>query len=683
MKYAYLATSIPFFGVIIISLLLSINTGQYTVTGVLLTEEHEPVAGRQVTLVDEQDEPLASVLSDSRGEFSIQYEGQPVSAVQEDNDGRPSKFRLGASYPNPFNPQATVPFYATEPIRATISVYNVIGRQVAQTRQDIGQGVNEIHVNLGEGLAQGTYLLRVTGQDFTETESMMFLSSGRSGSKRAEISVRSGGGLVGKQFAELQDFAQTVGGDGFRVVVEAEEEYEKKEIGIPVNQDYDLGIQIMVPGGEPRTILSFRGHPNISPDAFPSDARRWYDRLLEAAAHPDPGYSAEEIAAWDENDYEGGNLYQYGRGLSTYLHNLLIGLRVTGDLHFLDKIDTITEIMREQLAVEYVDYPGGLRDGEYQGHLLFTPNPNDGYLKWFHMRHGPPNPGESWGTDLHIMNERLTHSTIAAIAFAFRMNTGMPSPGGVDYVERADFWEDYFRNHFEAKWRERHQRSVMEYPLIEPTRFTNSHSHIHMGRLHQYSYQLAELRGAGKDTELAEMQRFIDQHMESVVDDVATPDGDAVVIPAGIEAWGASSSSVARLQSTTYVRYIVNALVDLHLEGYVEGLHNDIDSEYLAGVARALVHFVDDGDPENTGDRFAQSMGGDRERGGLVFDDTQNSRISESRFFTSSFGHVARWDDSGKLAEILEEMYYRREGTHSRPRNTAVPAQMLLNHAPQ
>lgn len=139
MKYFYTTQTVPFFLVICSAILLTgsitnakqtrsapdspiVNSTTYQVTGTLVNNMGEPVAGHGVYLYDENAEGIASDRSDSLGRFLLSYEAEPVSTDPADgpDTGRrtshqkPSGFNLGSSYPNPFNPRTRIPFQVPE-----------------------------------------------------------------------------------------------------------------------------------------------------------------------------------------------------------------------------------------------------------------------------------------------------------------------------------------------------------------------------------------------------------------------------------------------------------------------------------------------------------------------------------------------------------------------------------------
>ena len=92
--------------------------------------------------------------------------GQPT-AVQTPTIVRPAQYRLGDSYPNPFNPAVVIPLdLATDAARVSLSVYDVLGRRVRQLWQGpLGAGAHRFtwdgRDEEGKGVAAGVYIYKV------------------------------------------------------------------------------------------------------------------------------------------------------------------------------------------------------------------------------------------------------------------------------------------------------------------------------------------------------------------------------------------------------------------------------------------------------------------------------------------------------------------------------------------
>src|SRR5690606_22663311 len=151
-------------------------------------------------------------------------------------------------------------------------------------------------------------------------------------------------------------------------------------------------------------------------------------------------------------------------------------------------------------------------------------------------------------------------------------------PNGVDYGERAEFWTDYLVNHFEAKWRERHDVPWPEFPFIVRP---HMHETTEFIRYHHY---MALLTGRREySTEADRMTQLVLDNFVEVPSDA----GPALVTPRSVLEMG---GSVEYMLPATYVRYLLATAVDLSLEG-VSGWNSETTMQKLA---RSLSEFMMD-----------------------------------------------------------------------------------------
>ncbi|TVQ68221.1 MAG: T9SS C-terminal target domain-containing protein [Balneolaceae bacterium] len=238
MKNIYLTPPILVVVLFFLAFLFTDNLTTYEVTGRLIDSDSNAVAGLTVLLLNEQDHLLASGQSNDQGRFLLSYQAEAASVDPFDDLQGPSEFRLGSSYPNPFNPVTTIPFHAPEATQVVIGVYDILGRQVIQTQAGVGQGTHHIVVNLGPGLSQGQYLLRVRGNGFALVQGMTFISAGVS-SGSAGIRVRPAGGQERVDIAprlNISDETATL-----RLLMEDTDDFLQRQVQIPFGQDYDSG----------------------------------------------------------------------------------------------------------------------------------------------------------------------------------------------------------------------------------------------------------------------------------------------------------------------------------------------------------------------------------------------------------------------------------------------------------
>ena len=298
MKHVYMTIPVQIIVMLLLTLQFTSSTSTWQVTGALVTENDDPVTDHQVFLYNSDDEQIASDRTDDQGRFTLTYQAEPTSAEPGNGPESPSEFQLGSSYPNPFNPRTTVPFYAPENTGAKIAVYDILGRQVLQTRTDINRGNHEIAVNLGGGLSQGHYLLRVQGDDFSLTQSMTFVSAGIGGGN-PEIRVRQGGRVSTRISGSMH---QAVAEMQYRVVVEETDLFPGLEVNIAPYENMDMGSLVLSPkevdGDWPRDTDT-----EVVDVTNPVTGRVWMDRNL--------GATRAATSFTDSLAY--GDLYQWGR----------------------------------------------------------------------------------------------------------------------------------------------------------------------------------------------------------------------------------------------------------------------------------------------------------------------------------------------------------------------------------
>lgn len=85
----------------------------------------------------------------------------------------PGTFALYQNYPNPFNPTTNISFELPETQQVKISVYNVMGEQIANlTDSEFSAGIHEVEFS-GLGLASGYYFYRMVTESYTATNRMV------------------------------------------------------------------------------------------------------------------------------------------------------------------------------------------------------------------------------------------------------------------------------------------------------------------------------------------------------------------------------------------------------------------------------------------------------------------------------------------------------------------------------
>lgn len=372
-----------------------------------------------------------------------------------------------------------------------------------------------------------------------------------------------------------------------------------------------------VPSNTTREAMSLRGDPSFDVAQLSAEARVWYDRLWAAIENPNQYLNSTTLAASNDT-------YNYARPLNTHITSLLHAFRMTGDLRLLDEIDRLTEIMRSKLK----DWSILVKYG--------TTYEADGYLNWLYFY----DAGYE-GTDVHQMDEMLSHSMIAAVAYAFYVNRDLDSR----YAERATFWTDYLKNHFEAKWRDR-EGIASGFPFL--TKLL-THVYVQWTRYHYYMYKLTGEQGYYN--EALAMAQDIKNHMEYV----GTSLGNTAQWDHGMPELGGSTHGP---QPTNYARYTMQGMADLAFENFsvydddslLKSVANTLAYYILNSKAPSAIAYYIDGTGEQTDDLYA----------------------------ISPFTAMAYWDDSGKIIDLSTQIFQNIEGDDNNPRRVYAPAGLFL-----
>jgi len=87
----------------------------------------------------------------------------------------PTEFAYYQNYPNPFNAQTSLHFDVPQQSRVQITIYNIMGQQVARpVDRPFGPGRYRVAYD-ASGLPSGMYLVKMTAADYTKIGKMMLL----------------------------------------------------------------------------------------------------------------------------------------------------------------------------------------------------------------------------------------------------------------------------------------------------------------------------------------------------------------------------------------------------------------------------------------------------------------------------------------------------------------------------
>ncbi len=102
-------------------------------------------------------------------------EGVLTGIAERHPEQPPYEWHLFQNYPNPFNPVTTIRYTLPRTMHAILSVYNLLGKQVATLVDRIQDaGVHEQHFD-GSGLASGVFFYDLTAGEYLETKRFLLV----------------------------------------------------------------------------------------------------------------------------------------------------------------------------------------------------------------------------------------------------------------------------------------------------------------------------------------------------------------------------------------------------------------------------------------------------------------------------------------------------------------------------
>lgn len=98
-----------------------------------------------------------------------------TTGVDDGPRGIPSDFALGQNYPNPFNPETTIPYTIASRARVVLSVYDILGRQVAELVNRVEEPGLKTVIFDAASLPSGVYSYRITSGSVSLVRKMLIL----------------------------------------------------------------------------------------------------------------------------------------------------------------------------------------------------------------------------------------------------------------------------------------------------------------------------------------------------------------------------------------------------------------------------------------------------------------------------------------------------------------------------
>jgi hypothetical protein len=99
-----------------------------------------------------------------------------VTSGKQSIDGQiPTEYYLAQSYPNPFNPSATIGYGLPADAQVRITIYDILGRAIQTlVNENQSAGLHQVTWNAGD-FPSGTYLYRIQAGDYSASKKMQLL----------------------------------------------------------------------------------------------------------------------------------------------------------------------------------------------------------------------------------------------------------------------------------------------------------------------------------------------------------------------------------------------------------------------------------------------------------------------------------------------------------------------------
>lgn len=119
------------------------------------------------------------ILATEEGPVVVRRGGSGDDGVVVSNETEtietPQEFTLSQNYPNPFNPTTNINFTLPQATNVTLTVYNVLGQQVARlVNGRLAAGQHSVQFD-ASNLASGMYLYRIEAGTFAQNKKMMLI----------------------------------------------------------------------------------------------------------------------------------------------------------------------------------------------------------------------------------------------------------------------------------------------------------------------------------------------------------------------------------------------------------------------------------------------------------------------------------------------------------------------------
>ncbi len=126
---------------------------------------------KAVVIMDLDEHPVGTAETWYLDDFRLQGVGEATNS-EVVNRETPDRLQLNQNYPNPFNPVTTIGFALPAASDIHLSVYNMLGQQVAVLMNEhVSAGQHSVSFDAGN-LASGTYIYRLQAGEQVMTRSL-------------------------------------------------------------------------------------------------------------------------------------------------------------------------------------------------------------------------------------------------------------------------------------------------------------------------------------------------------------------------------------------------------------------------------------------------------------------------------------------------------------------------------
>ncbi|MEJ2635456.1 MAG: T9SS type A sorting domain-containing protein [Calditrichia bacterium] len=121
----------------------------------------------------------SSLVGETNPDFTmasdVSFRVSGATAIAQEDFTKPSAYSLDQNYPNPFNPTTNIGFTLPEKGTVTISIYNVVGEQVATAFSgNLPAGKHNMEFDAGN-LSSGIYFYRIEANKWKATKQMILM----------------------------------------------------------------------------------------------------------------------------------------------------------------------------------------------------------------------------------------------------------------------------------------------------------------------------------------------------------------------------------------------------------------------------------------------------------------------------------------------------------------------------